>query len=254
MVIISLCVPKRIPRMLSSVIPERRLARAGIKMGRWAAQVAAWFLIGWSVADATAGSPQNVLTAAEVADGWQLLFDGKSMDDWKASDAPGTFSIRNGEIIVHGPRSYLYYLGRVQQHNFKNFELTTEVWTAHGANSGIFFHTLWQPAGGPDNGFEVQIDNSHSDPRRTAGLYDVKDVYDAVAADYQWFAMDIRVQGKHVVTSVDGKVIVDWTEPANWVPPDRHPGRRIASGTFALQGHDPGSEIHFRNIKVRALP
>ncbi len=99
-----------------------------------------------------------------------------------------------------------------------------------------------------------QNGNSESDPKRTAGLYDVKDVYDHVAPDYRWFTMGIRVQGKHVVTTVNGKVIVDWTEPADWVPPEGHPGRRIGSGTFALQGHDPGSETHFRNIKVRVLP
>jgi hypothetical protein len=57
-----------------------------------------------------------------------------------------------------------------------------------------------------------------------------------------------------VVTSVDGKVIVDYTEPDDWKPPAEHPARRIASGTFALQEHDPGSETHFRNIKVRVLP
>jgi Domain of Unknown Function (DUF1080) len=226
----------------------------GIK-GRWAAPFAAWLLIGcWSAAGASTGSPQNVLTAAEVADGWKLLFDGKSIDDWKASEAPGTFSVKDGEIIVHGPRSHLYYLGPVQQHNFRNFELTADVWTGDAANSGIYFHTHWQPAGWPDEGFEVQINNSHSDTKRTAGLYDVKDVYDHVAPDHQWFRMGIRVEGKHVVTTVNGKVIVDWTEPVNWVPPEGHPGRRIASGTFALQGHNPEGEIHFRNIKVHVLP
>jgi hypothetical protein len=227
----------------------------------WAARHAAWLLIGcWAttaaVASPTAAAtiPQNVLTAAEVADGWQLLFDGRSIDDWKASDEPGTFTVKDGMIIVHGPRSHLYYLGPVQQHNFKNFELTADVWTGKAANSGIYFHTLWQPLDWPDNGFEVQVNNSHSDTKRTAGLYDVKDVYEVVVPDYQWFRMGIRVEGKHVVTTVNGKVMVDWTEPPNWVPPEGHPGRRIASGTFALQGHDPGGEIHFRNIKVRALP
>ena len=50
------------------------------------------------------------------------------------------------------------------------------------------------------------------------------------------------------------KVVVDWTQPDDWAPPRGHAARRIASGTFALQGHDPGSEVHYRNIKVRILP
>jgi hypothetical protein len=43
-----------------------------------------------------------------------------------------------------------------------------------------YFHTHWQPVDWPDKGLEVQVDNSHSDPKRTAGLYDVKDVYEVV--------------------------------------------------------------------------
>ena len=75
-----------------------------------------------------------------------------------------------------------------------------------------------------------------------------------MARDSTWFTMTIRVEGKHVVTLVDDKVVVDWTQPDDWAPPRGHAARRIASGTFALQGHDPGSEIHYRNVKVRILP
>jgi hypothetical protein len=196
----------------------------------------------------------NVLSPEEKDAGWQLLFDGQSINDWRASDEPGTFSVNAGEIIVKGPRSHLYYLGPVENHDFKNFELKADILTFPKANSGIYFHTTWQPKGWPDNGFEVQVNNSHSDPKRTAGLYDVKDVYGVIAKDFVWFTMEIKVEGNHVITKVDGKVIVDYTEADDWVPPKNHPGRRIAHGTFALQGHDPGSEIHYRNIKVRVLP
>src|SRR6202041_129960 len=44
-------------------------------------------------------------------DGWINLFDGKTLDGWKASDEPGTFSVEDGKIVVHGPRSHLYYVG-----------------------------------------------------------------------------------------------------------------------------------------------
>ena len=46
--------------------------------------------------------------AADSGDGWQVLFDGKSLDGWKANDEPGTFSVDGDEIIVHGPRSHLF--------------------------------------------------------------------------------------------------------------------------------------------------
>ena len=100
----------------------------------------------------------------------------------------------------------------------------------------------------------MQVNNTHSDKKRTAGLYDVKDNFDEVAKDDVWFTMYIKVEGKHVITKVDDKVIIDYTEPDNHTPPKNHPQRRIAHGTFALQGHDPNSEIHFKNIHVHALP
>src|SRR5438445_2328009 len=94
---------------------------------------------------------QNTLTEAERAAGWYLLFDGKSLDGWRVSDQPGSYRIANGqltvrllewdangdpitswraadgEIVFKGPSGYLYYVGRVLNHNFKNFELKTDV-------------------------------------------------------------------------------------------------------------------------------
>lgn len=196
----------------------------------------------------------NTLTPAETKAGWHRLFDGKSLDGWKANESPATFSVVDGDIVVKGTRSHLFYTGDVAGHDFKNFELTADVMTKPGANSGIYFHTEWQATGWPAKGYEVQVNNSHRDPKRTAGLYGIKDNLDAVAKDGVWFTMTIRVEGKHIVTSVDGKVIEDFTEPEGWTPPADFAGRKVAHGTFALQGHDPGSEVHFRNIKVRMLP
>src|SRR4051812_44019068 len=59
----------------------------------------------------------SVALAAD--DGWISLFDGKSLDNWKASDKPGTFSVADGQIVVHGDRSHLFYDG--PKHDFTNF-------------------------------------------------------------------------------------------------------------------------------------
>jgi hypothetical protein len=192
--------------------------------------------------------------AADSNDGWISLFDGKSLDGWKASDKPGTFAVQNGEIVIHGERSHLFYLGDVHGHDFKNFEVKADVMTRKGSNSGFYFHTAWQEAGWPDKGFEVQVNNSHKDPKRTAGLYDIVDNFEAPVADDVWFTLYIKVEGKHVITKVNDKVIVDYTEPEDFQPKPNHPGRKIDHGTFALQGHDPGSEVHFKNIFVKPLP
>ena len=192
--------------------------------------------------------------AADSNDGWVSLFDGKTLDGWKASDQPGTFQVQNGDIIVYGQRSHLFYVGDIHNHDWKNFEVKADVLTRKGANSGFYFHTAWQEAGWPDKGFEVQVNNTHKDTKRTAGLYDILDNYTAPVPDDEWFTLYIKVEGKHVITKVNDKVITDYTEPEGFEPKPNHPGRKIDHGTFALQGHDPGSEVHFKNIFVRPLP
>ncbi len=188
------------------------------------------------------------------ADDWISLFDGKSLEGWKASEQPGTFSVKDGAIVVHGPRSHLFYVGAVGTHNFKNFEFKADVMTKPGSNSGIYFHTIYQQEGFPDKGFEVQVNNSHVDWKRTAGLYDIKDVREAPGKDNMWFTERILVEGKRIRTYVNDKLIVDYTEPENPKLPADHPGRKLSSGTFAFQGHDPESQVLYKNIKVRILP
>jgi hypothetical protein len=190
---------------------------------------------------------------ADKEDGWIPLFDGKSFEGWKANENPETFKIEDGKIIVLGPRSHLFYVGPLQNHDFKNFELKLEIMTFPKANSGVYFHTEWLDTGFPRKGHEVQVNNSHGDPKRTAGLYGIKDNYEAVAKDNEWFTMHIIVQGKHVITKVNDKVIIDFTEPEPAEGQQRS-GKRISHGTFALQGHDPGSQIHYKNIRVKPLP
>lgn len=197
---------------------------------------------------------QNSLSAEEKAAGWQLLFDGNSLGGWRASEAPGTFSVVDGQIVVHGQRSHLFYIGNVSNHLFKNFELRLDVMTFPHANSGVYFHTSWQETGFPDNGIEVQVNNSHKDPIRTASLYRVKDNLEQVARDGEWFELTIIVDGRHAVTKVNGNVVIDYTQENPPVRAKGWEGHIISSGTFALQGHDPGSETHFRNIRVRLLP
>ncbi len=196
----------------------------------------------------------NARAAKQASGDWQMLFDGKTLTGWRASEAPGSFNVRDGAIVVRGPRSHLYYLGPVQRHDFRNFELQLEVMTRPGANSGVYFHTAWQDEGWPARGYEVQVNNSQSDPKRTAGLYGIKDNYQAPAKDGVWFTLRIRVEGRRIRTFVDDKSIIDYTQPTRPERPADMRGRVLSSGTFALQAHDPGSEVHYRNIKVRVLP
>ncbi len=196
----------------------------------------------------------NTLTAAEKSAGWKLLFDGKTLDGWKPSENQGSFTIQDGILVVFGKRSHLFYVGPVANHDFRNFELQLDIKTFPKANSGVYFHTEYKETGWPDKGYEVQVNNTHKDVKKGAGLYSVKDNFTAPAKDGEWYTMRIKVEGKHIQTFVNGKQIVDYTEEANRERLPAMKGRLVAHGTFAIQGHDPESKVMYKNIKVRVLP
>ena len=181
---------------------------------------------------------------------WQSLFDGESFDGWKANETWDTFSIEDGAIKVNGVRSHLYYEGAIGNHNFTDFEFKAKVMTQEGANSGIFFHTKYQNPGWPNYGYEAQVNNTfEGDERRTASLYNVDDNTEIVFPDDEWMDYYIKVEGDHVIIKINDQVITDYKETA-----DRKTQTiRFSSGTFALQGHDPGSTVYFKDIYVREL-
>jgi hypothetical protein len=188
------------------------------------------------------------------AQGFYSLFDGKSLDGWKANENPQTFKVQDGSIVVNGNRAHLFYVGPVHNHDFKDFHFKAEVMTFPNSNSGIYFHTNEKDQAWPAHGFECQVNNTYkSDPKKTGGLYAVKDVMNtAPVGDNEWFTYDIIVKGKTVTIQINGKTTTEWTQPADWKHGE-FAGRKIDHGTFALQGHDPGSKVMYRNIKVKPL-
>ena len=191
---------------------------------------------------------------------WISLFDGQTLNSWQASENTHSFSVEDGKIVVDGPRAHLFYIGPIndsvipptsdQSYNFTDFELKADIKTTEGSNSGIYFHTEFQEKEWPSKGYEVQVNNTHDDPRKTGSLYGINDVMnDAPVQDGKWFTMHIKVKDNQVRIKVDGRTVVEYTEPANV---DRD-GRVLNSGTFALQAHDPESVVYYKNIKVRPL-
>jgi 3-keto-disaccharide hydrolase len=185
---------------------------------------------------------------------WISLFDGKSLDSWKVGKNASTFTVENGMIVAHGPVAHLFYSGEVHQHNFKNFEFKADVMTTPGSNSGIYFHTAYQDSSWPKKGYEVQVNNSHTDWRRTGSLYSIEDVKDVFVKDNEWFTEDIKVEGKRIIIKVNDRTVVDYTEPDSVKRSAGMEERVLSSGTFALQGHDPNSKVYFKNIMVKPLP
>lgn len=185
---------------------------------------------------------------------WMSLFDGKSLNGWKVGNNAGTFSVQDGSIVANGDVAHLFYDGAVMNHNFKNFEFKTKVMTTPGSNSGIYIHTNYQNSGWPEKGYEVQVNNSHTDWRRTGSLYAIEDVKEVYVKDNEWYTEQIIVKGKNIVIKINDKTVVDYTEPDNVERPEGMKGRVLSGGTFALQGHDPKSKVYFKDIMVKALP
>lgn len=185
-----------------------------------------------------------VNVTAFAQNGWVSLFDGKTLKDWKVNEHPATFSVADGAIVVHGDRAHLFYEGAVGNHNFKNFELKLKIMTFPGANSGVFIHTAYQAEGWPSKGYEVQVNNTQGDWRRTASIYAIQDVKEVFVKDNEWFDMHILVQGKKVTVKLNDKIINEYTEGENG---------RLTGGTIALQGHDPGSKVMYKDILMKVL-
>jgi Domain of Unknown Function (DUF1080) len=185
------------------------------------------------------------MNSSDQKDGWVSLFDGKTLAGWKASEHPATFTVADSAIVVFGDRAHLFYEGTVNNHQFKNFELKMKVMTFPGANSGIFIHTQYQEEGWPSKGYEVQVNNTQSDWRRTGSIYAVQDVKEVFVKDNEWFTEHIIVQGKKITVKLNDKVINEYTEGENG---------RLTGGTIALQGHDPGSKVMYKDIMIKVLP
>jgi hypothetical protein len=185
---------------------------------------------------------------------WISLFNGKDLDGWKAGVNASTFSVVDGTIKVEGERSHLFYAGEVENHKFQNFEFKAKVMTKPGANSGIYFHTKYQEDGWPLYGYEVQVNNSQGDWKRTGSLYGIVDIKENYAADNEWYTEYVKVEGKRIIIKINDIVVVDYTEPENPFREGDGVHRVLGTGTFALQGHDPGSVVFYKDIMVRPLP
>jgi hypothetical protein len=135
---------------------------------------------------------------------------------------------------------------------FKNFEWKAQVKTMPGANSGMFVHTTYQDTGWPSKGYEIQVNQTHTDWRKTGSVYALQDVKETFVKDEEWYTEQISVQGKKVTIRINDKIINEYMEPDSISRGTS--GKKLSMGTIALQGHDPKSKVFFKDIMVRVLP
>jgi len=195
------------------------------------------------------------MAAPTVEPGYTSLFDGKDLNGWKIGGPATTFKVVDGAIEANGNPgpAHLYYDGPVLNHTFKDFDLKLDVMAKTKSNGGVYICTEFQDGGFPAKGFEVQVNNSHTDRIRTGGLYHVVDLSYIPAKDDEWFPMEIIVKGQTIAIKVKANQVVDWTQPADWNGSYDFVGRRINPGTIAFQAHDPNSFTYYKNIRIKSL-
>lgn len=184
--------------------------------------------------------------------GFAPLFDGETRKGWKVSEEnPESWRVEDGMLVCDGPRAHLFYVGDLAP--FDDFHFKAEVKTTPGSNSGIYFHTAYQASGWPTKGYECQVNVSHRDPKKTSSLYAVENVDDPGVKDNEWYTQEIIVRGRQIVLKVNGRTMVEYTEPEGKSADSDQFERRLGKGTFGLQAHDPDSTVYFRNLRVKSL-
>lgn len=194
---------------------------------------------------------------------WISLFNGKDLSGWRANAYPDSWSVVNGTIRAHATKesSHLFYVGTQKEGfvKFKNFELELLARSEPNANSGVFFHTDFSTSNAKKHlakGYEVQLNSTAKEKRKTGSLYAVVDLDKSPVDESQWFKVRIAVQNQHITVQLNGKTVVDYTEPENVQRPAERAGRRLnpEGGAIALQGHDPQSTFYFKDLRIRRLP
>lgn len=210
----------------------------------------------------------TLLAATVIAadDGWRTLFNGKDLSGWHANVAPTSWSVQGGAIRANAATasSHLFYVGQhvgtqPEFERFTNFALEVVARSEPESNSGIFFHTDLATKPGSLhllNGYEVQLNSTAKEKRKTGSLYAVVDLATSVVDETTWFTVVITVQNKHITVSVDGKTTADYTEPENVTRPPERAGRKLTplGGAIALQAHDPKSVFYFKSVRLKVLP
>ena len=206
----------------------------------------------------------NTLTADEAAAGWELLFDGHSLDGWRPYDRAGTpegWSVVDGLLMRSGPGGDI-----ITDREFGDFELMLEWRLDEGGNSGIFYRAAlgeeWVYHSAPE--MQVLDDDRHPDGASeltSAGAnYGLHPAPRGVVRPVgEWNAVRLLVEGSHVQHWLNGELIVEYDLGSDdWEA-------RVAASKFsqwpsygrAVRGHvglqDHGDPVWYRNVRVREI-
>ena len=189
--------------------------------------------------------------------GMEPLFDGESLAGWR--EVPGSkseFSVADGAIQVVNGQGFIE-----TEREFGDFVFQCDAIT-HGEelNSGFFFRAQPGTEETPSNGYEVQIHNgvTDGDPTRpnnagTGAIFRRTEARRVVSQDNEWCTITLAATGNHFAVWVNGYQVTDWTDERE---PHENPrrGRRDEPGHISLQGHDPTTDLSFRQLQIAEAP
>lgn len=202
----------------------------------------------------------NVLTSVEKKAGWELLFDGKTFNGWKATGKAEGWAIEDGAIanLVKGG-GYL-----ATEERFRNFILSLDYKVDKGTNSGLFFR--WDNLSDPvQTGIEMQIFDSYGQDitRHSNGA-----IYDCLAPRFnpgkpagEWNRLVLTCRNNMIFADLNGVRII-YMNLDRWTTAGKNPDGtnnkfRTAYKDMPREGHigfqDHGQKVWFKNIKVRVL-
>jgi hypothetical protein len=189
--------------------------------------------------------------------GLNRIFNGKDLTGWKDVEGSKSKFVVNvagdGELNVTNGRGALESAG-----SYGDFVLQFEcISHAKNLNSGIFFRSI---PGEVNNGYETQVHNGFKNGDRaqpadfgTGGIYRRVPARIVAANDLEWFYDTLIADGPHIACWVNGYQVTDWTDTR---APDKNPrnGLRLEPGTLQIQGHDPTTNLSFRNLRIVETP
>ena len=181
------------------------------------------------------------------------IFDGKSLDGWNIiPDKASIFTVVDGAINIKDGNGQIETAA-----TYSDFVLQLDI-ISNGTelNSGVFFRG---PVGVFWKGYESQVRNHWSGDNRenpvdfgTGGLYGVQSTRKVVSTDGEWFQKTVIADGNRISIWIDGYQTSNVLDQRKVIPnQDGKNGYVPAAGTIHLQGHDPTTDLSFKNINVQ---
>lgn len=180
------------------------------------------------------------------------IFDGETLDGWNIlPDRASVFTVQEGALNITNGNGQIETAGV-----YKDFLLQMDIISnGERLNSGVFFRG---PVGQFWLGYESQLYNGWVGKDRTrpmdygtGGIYGVQETRKVVPNDFEWFNKTIVCDGNHMAVWINGYQVADLydTRPVD-ARGDAKNGFVPEAGTIHLQGHDPGTNLSFKNIHI----